>query len=335
MPLPSISIITPSFNQGAYLEQTIQSVLDQGYPSLEYIVVDGGSTDESTKIIKKYAKHLAYWVSEPDYGQSHAINKGLRRATGSVVNWLNSDDYYQPGALYAVGQAFLRTDVNVVCGRSRVFRNEDNTGYLSNGTDVYPENLAKTIGWARIDQPETFFRKSVIDRIGLLDERLHYLMDRDWWLKYLFGYGLDGIMHIPDVLVNFRLHGQSKTVSQRAAFQVEHDSFFHSLACQFNLASEQELIATHFTVNDSYAVQLTGMYDPGLVQRAVHYFLLLRADECYAVSDYQRAKVILKSISPKLLLPDDQTLLKKLRFRTTAPIVNLVSLSRKFHRLCN
>src|ERR1700682_4180145 len=100
--LPRISVVTPSFNQGPYLERTICSVLDQKYPNLEYIIIDGGSTDESVEIIKRYKRHLTYWVSEPDAGQSNAINKGLRRATGTILTWLNSDDYYMTRALNSI-----------------------------------------------------------------------------------------------------------------------------------------------------------------------------------------------------------------------------------------
>src|SRR4051794_2419788 len=104
--LPRITIVTPSFNQGQYLEQTLRSVLDQGYPNLEHIVVDGGSTDESVEVIKRYADRLAWWVSEKDAGQSDAINKGFARATGDVYGYINSDDFLYPGALEAVAKAY-------------------------------------------------------------------------------------------------------------------------------------------------------------------------------------------------------------------------------------
>src|SRR5690554_6525455 len=112
------SIITPAFNQGNFIEETIDSMLSLGYSYLEYIIVDGGSTDNSLEVIKKYEKHLHYCVSEPDRGQSHAINKGLKRATGDIINWINSDDYLEPGALKTIAEAFENPDTNVFIGRS-------------------------------------------------------------------------------------------------------------------------------------------------------------------------------------------------------------------------
>jgi glycosyltransferase involved in cell wall biosynthesis len=112
---PKITIITPSFNQGKYIERTIQSVLSQDYPNLEYIIIDGGSTDQTVDIIKKYERHLKYWVSEKDNGQSHAINKGLKYATGDIINWLNSDDYLEPQALNVIAESF-NSDIDIFCG---------------------------------------------------------------------------------------------------------------------------------------------------------------------------------------------------------------------------
>ena len=119
-----ISIITPSYNQGNYLEQTIDSVLSQNYQNLEYIIIDGGSTDNSVEIIKKHQKHLHYWVSEKDSGQSEAINKGLKIAGGEIINWLNSDDYYTANALKTVAEHFEDESVLVVSGRSDIWKNE-------------------------------------------------------------------------------------------------------------------------------------------------------------------------------------------------------------------
>lgn len=324
-----ISIITPSYNQGKYLEQTITSVLSQNYPALEYIIIDGGSTDNSVDIIRKYEKHLAYWVSEKDNGQSEAINKGVSRATGDIINWLNSDDYYEPGALLKVAEAFQEPVVNVVCGRGRLFRNPNETAYYSNGTDIYSGNLAKTIGWARIDQPETFFRATVIKKIGLLDTRLHYLMDRDWWIKYLFLFSLEGVTKIPDVLVNFRLHDASKTVSQRLQFQIEHDSFYYSLASRYNLTEYMDIIKKVCKVDETFKIQLAGDYNTSLVKEVVNYFLLLRANEFYAEDNKAKTQILLSQIDYSLLAPADKKLWQRLYFRNTYIPRFLIHLLRK------
>ena len=122
---PKISIITPSYNQGQFLEQTIVSVLGQNYPNLEYVIIDGGSTDNSVEIIKKYEQHLAYWVSEKDKGQADAINKGLKFCTGEIFNWLNSDDYLENGALYKIAAAFENPVIDMVAGVVRNFNNKE------------------------------------------------------------------------------------------------------------------------------------------------------------------------------------------------------------------
>jgi glycosyltransferase involved in cell wall biosynthesis len=314
---PKISIITPSYNQGQYLEQTIQSVISQGYPNLEYIIIDGGSTDRSVDIIRNYEIYLTYWVSEKDNGQSDAINKGLRKATGDIVNWLNADDYYNPGALQTVANVFAKNlSIHVVCGRSRVFRNPDTTAHYSNGTDVYPGNLAKTIGWARIDQPETFFRSAAIKKMGLLNTRLHYLMDRDWWVKYLFLYGLEGIVQIPDVLVNFRLHNTSKTISQREQFQIEHDSYYYYLAKNNHLHKFCDLIKSSFSINDKLDIHLANLRNRSIIEKALSYYLLFRANELYASNQFAQASFLLNNISSGELEETDKMLWRKLLFRS-------------------
>ena len=180
---PKITIITPSYNQGSYIEETIDSVLSQNYPNLEYMIFDGGSSDNTVEVIRKYEKNLNFWVSERDNGQSDAINKGLRIASGDIVNWLNSDDYYEPNCLNIIGKQFENSNVSAVCGRSNLFKGAREVVGESSGTDVYRNNLAKTIGWSRIDQPATFFRKTALDQMGLLAVDLHYVMDKEWWIR--------------------------------------------------------------------------------------------------------------------------------------------------------
>ncbi len=212
---PRISIITPSFNQGQYLEETILSVINQGYPNLEYIIIDGGSTDNSVEIIKKYEDKLTYWVSEKDSGQSHAINKGMEKVTGEIFNWLNSDDYLEQGVLFLLAEMFRSTNANVVCGRAKHFG--AGTPYISPPSTYFdPENNIAFI--PRINQPATFFKMDIIKKLMPLNNRLHYCMDLEWWMKYLFMFGHKRIAFTEEVLANFREHESSKTMSQSYRF---------------------------------------------------------------------------------------------------------------------
>ncbi|MCS6821249.1 MAG: glycosyltransferase [Microscillaceae bacterium] len=328
---PKISIITPSYNQGQYIEQTILSVIEQGYPNLEYIIIDGQSTDNSIAIIQKYEKYLSYWTSEKSLGQSDAINKGLQRATGEIINWLNSDDYYEPQTLFKVAQTFMNTQAKVVCGRSRIFK-DNQTLYFSQGTDVYPNNLAKTIGWARIDQPETFFHHSAIEKMGLLDNRLHYLMDRDWWIKYLLHFGLNHIQKIPDLLVNFRLHENSKTVSKAKLFDKEHHDIFYAIAKQAKLKKYQYFIQNFFNINPYFELHNFPPIEPELAERILNYYVLLKANEFYVENDKATTQAFLNFVNIDLLEKEDRELYKILNFRNRYIPIFLLELGRRLFR---
>lgn len=182
---PKISVITPSYNQGGVLEQCIRSVLEQNYPRLEYIVVDGGSSDESLSIIKKYERHITQWISEPDDGQSDAINKGFRSASGDLVAWLNSDDYYLPGALVTVAEAWRRSP-----GAPFYFGDgwrvseagEQISGFVPDGQVCF-DRAALIFGLNYILQPATFIDRGHLMQIGYLDQSLRYGMDTDLWIR--------------------------------------------------------------------------------------------------------------------------------------------------------
>ena len=189
-PLPRITIITPSFNQADYLEQTILSVLGQGYPNLEYIIIDGGSTDGSVDIIRKFEGRLAFWVSEKDRGQTHAINKGLRRATGDIIGYLNSDDYYLEGSLACVARYYSRhPDVDLFYGRCRVVDKRGGTiGVWCGSISRYDEILDLWDVWWNqrgFVQPEVFWTKRISDKIGPFREDLFWVMDYEYWLRIL------------------------------------------------------------------------------------------------------------------------------------------------------
>jgi glycosyltransferase involved in cell wall biosynthesis len=181
--LPRITIVTPSFNHGHFLEETICSVLDQRYPELEYIIVDGGSTDNSVSIIEKYAKHLSWWVSEKDSGQSHALNKGFARAAGDIANWLCSDDCLKPDSLKRVGELFLQEPaLDVVSGKTEMVY--QGTVGVNRIDGAAQSDLADIPVSNPVRQPSCFFRRRLL-RSQALREDLHYTMDLELWASFI------------------------------------------------------------------------------------------------------------------------------------------------------
>lgn len=178
---PKISIVTPSYNQGQFLEQTILSVLGQGYPNLEYIIIDGGSTDNSLEIIKKYEKYLTYWVSERDKGQSHALNKGFQIATGEILAWLNSDDYYLPNTLNQIATFLPIKPASILFGNC-LHMDESSNQFVGSNVVQWQKNFDITI-YDYIIQPSSFWNRATWEAVGLLDENLHYGFDWDWFVR--------------------------------------------------------------------------------------------------------------------------------------------------------
>jgi glycosyltransferase involved in cell wall biosynthesis len=310
--MKKISIITPSFNQGKYLEQTIDSVLSQNYPDLEYLIIDGGSTDNSVEIIKKHEKYLTYWVSEKDNGQSHAINKGLKMANGEIVNWINSDDWYNPNALQKVADYFNDDNVLVVSGRSDVWKS-GKFKVCNPGVDVYP-NLEKTVGWARIDQPETFFRMSAVKKMGFLNETLHFVMDREWWIRFLMYFGQENVLKVEDVFVNFRLHEDSKTFNYQTHFDNEGLNVYYTMAKQ-NKLEEALIFENNFNVEYLESLQYQNIANKELLQKIIHYFWLLNARLKYAEDDLETAKKFIQNIDTDFISTQDVAELNKLKRR--------------------
>ncbi|MEQ9299458.1 MAG: glycosyltransferase family 2 protein [Cyclobacteriaceae bacterium] len=229
----AFSIVTPSYNQGNFLEETICSVLDQGYPNLEYVIIDGGSNDNSVQIIKKYERHLKHWVSEPDNGQSHAINKGIAHATGNIVNWINSDDVMFPGSLKLIAKRFEENpDVDIVTGRELRFK--INSEWLHPGSTIH-KNQARTVMAAHCVQPQTFFRKWIFDYFHGVNENYNYLMDAELWVKYLLLFGQSKVMKTNDYYTKFRVHENSKTSTAVEKFKKERRALSYSIGCTADL----------------------------------------------------------------------------------------------------
>lgn len=209
MQLPLVSVITPSYNQGKFIEQTIQSVLGQDYGNIEYLVIDGGSTDNTLSIVRKYEKRLT-WVSEPDNGQTDAINKGFSRAKGDILCWLNSDDTYEPGAISRAVAYFLEhPDVMMVYGEGNEI--DVNGGLIKRFPATQQYDLWKLIHvWDYILQPTTFFRKNIFREIELPDTSLNWCMDWDLWIRIGCRFK---VAYINFVFANSRVYSETKTDS--------------------------------------------------------------------------------------------------------------------------
>lgn len=241
MSLPKITVITPSFNQGHFIRRTIESVLNQDYPNLEYIVIDGGSNDETLSILKSYETRLQ-WISEEDRGQTHAINKGLERATGTILAYLNSDDIYYPQTLLTVGAHFTKhTDTHWLTGNYEIIDSNDNPITTHGIVKNYKRFMLRFYSYfllkitnSLIPQPSTFWSREATERVGGFNESLRYCMDYDYWLRLGAHYPL---VILNDCLSGFRVHEQSKSTLDYT------DQFIEELeVLQINNGSSLELL---------------------------------------------------------------------------------------------
>jgi len=233
---PKISIITPSFNQAQFLERTMRSVLDQNYPNLEYIIIDGGSTDGSVEIIKKYEGRLAYWVSEPDRGQSHALNKGFERATGDIIGWLNPDDLYCAGAFARVAEAF-RTQPETDAWYGGIYIADSKDRILNALWPLDPDPAYTVLVGLDIHQQGLFWRRELMKRAGMIDESFDFAMDWDFIIRLQRAGKFSRIRHH---LGMFRLHEEAKTANQSAVGERDKQVLFERYGKLFPVVVSRE-----------------------------------------------------------------------------------------------
>lgn len=245
---PRISIVTPNYNYGHFLEETIRSVLLQGYPNLDYIIIDGGSTDNSVDIIKRYEKWLAYWVTEKDEGQAQAINKGLAKSTGEIFNWINSDDVLAKEALAEVAKSINDFDVcaGTVCNFS------ENNQVLIQNQNLSAFNLIKHQESVIFHQPGIWMKTLAIREINGLVEKFDYTFDWDLLIRYLTWY--PKINYTSNTLAYFRLHPDSKTVNWQTQFDVEREAILKDLLHDSKYQILHKYISSFFRKKNWYEI---------------------------------------------------------------------------------
>ncbi|TAL43218.1 MAG: glycosyltransferase, partial [Chitinophagaceae bacterium] len=226
MNFPKISIVVPSYNQGQYLQETLDSIINQQYPGLELFVADGGSTDDSIDIIRKYENHINWWVSEKDRGQSDAINKGLRKVTGDIVTWINSDDMLTPGSLKKVADYFSKqpADVGLIHGGTTLFKSGKE---ILNDWGYKNPSLERNLAGMAFSQPSAFFLKKYLDKVGgQVNEQLHYGMDYDLFSRLTC---VCRFISVKDIFSKYRLHDNSKSVTEQHRFIDDWNKTFVNL----------------------------------------------------------------------------------------------------------
>lgn len=266
---PKISIITPSFNQVEFIEETIRSVLLQGYPNIEYIIIDGGSTDGSVNIINKYEKWLAYWISKPDQGQTYAINEGFKMASGNILAWINSDDYYEISILQHVANyLYSYNDVDFIYGDLNCI---DRYGTINNIFKPGNFNLMQLLYYDFIPQQSCFWRYSVLEDIGLLAESYNYIMDYEYWLRCAIK---KSFLYVPVALANSRSHIASKSIAEPLEFLKESVQMFTSYFAD-TASTRKDILLHKKRVLEHWNERLALKYfDMKLMKEARNHFLI-------------------------------------------------------------
>ncbi|HWZ23209.1 MAG TPA: glycosyltransferase family 2 protein [Cytophagaceae bacterium] len=247
---PKITIVTPSYNQGQFIEETIRSILLQNYPNLEYIIIDGGSTDNTVEVVKKYEPWITYWVSEKDSGQSHAINKGFERATGEIVNWINSDDSLRLNALQVVANALKEENIYCVCGNANLDFIPPDKPTLLFRTSLLDADINTHLANCSFSQPATFFKISAYKQITPLEETLHMNMDMFLWYKFICLFSLNSVKATDEILCDVKCHPDAKTIKQFEKSETDKGRIYHSLFKSLNPEFRSRLNVFPLAISD-------------------------------------------------------------------------------------
>ncbi len=304
MNLPKITIITPSFNQGNFIEETINSILSQNYSNLEYIIIDGKSTDNTVEVIKKYEKHITYWESQKDKGQSEAINKGMRKATGDILTWICSDDLLLENSLQKAANYFLENPTaSLIHGKTKTF----GEGYEDKITAGFHSDLSiDYFTHMCFPQPSSFFKRNIFEKQSyeingnknLVDESLHYCMDYDLLLRTVLNYD---ILQVDELFSAYRLHPASKTVSDWSKFEVEKDKVFlrllHTLKAHNEIAFLKELgIKYNKEIAYNFDSQKVENFD---LDKIIQSFLYRKIPVLFEAEEYQTVVLYCEALQKK------------------------------------
>ncbi len=330
---PRISLITPSFQQAPYLEECLRSVHEQRGVQVEHIVVDGGSTDGSADIIQRYADRLAWWCSEPDEGQSAAINKGLAHATGDVFGWLNSDDLLLPGALQRVSEAFSENPSLIAFGGRRRIRQANGSEHVAPLDDAaHAENLFVR---PNINQQSTFFSMDAVRAVGGVEEGLRYVMDYELWQQLLFRHGTSDLRFDPVDLAVFRLHDDSKTGTAQSAFVDEIAGVLHGLCVRTGVMDLAAVIAEGYPLKTTLRAIPVGPGHAPLVRRMVIHFLLRWNHVIHSREQFNMMRKLLAAVDldPAQLDATDHKRLTEVKQQLRAPGWWAFRMQRKWKHL--
>jgi glycosyltransferase involved in cell wall biosynthesis len=294
--LPKISLVTPSYNQGRYLEECIDSVLSQGYPNLEYIIMDGGSTDNSVAIIKKYEKYLTYWQSQPDGGQYAAVNEGFRKTTGGIMTWLNSDDKYHRNAFLMVAAVFMnRHDVEWITGRSNTFDEEGAQSWICEYAKLYSrlKYLKKEYSNPWIQQEGTFWRRSLWETSGAsLETDLEYAGDIELWARF---FRFARLYSIDALLAGYRFQPSSKTCLFMDKYLKEADRILDKEIQLFREGAYMDLLSPAEQIESAEIREVLGQVEKVNPDIVINFYegdgnLSLKSGHHQALEFFERSK---------------------------------------------